>query len=402
MEMQKLQANIWKLNFIKAARSFMVTMPIIVLFFQERGLSMKEVMVLQSIFSIAVLILEVPSGYFSDRFGRKRSIVVGWGLVFIGFFSYALANGFWGFLLAELMLGLGASFISGTDSALLYDTLLELDRKKEYKSIEGRNNSMGLMSEGVASIIGGFLALISLSTPIYCEALITFATFPVVFSIYEPKRKEDLDESQSIQDTFITVVDLLKGSITLRWIIFYSAIVATATLVMVWFIQPYLKDSGVEVKYFGIIWASLMFISAITSWNVQRIEDLFGKRTSLAMLLILPVTGYFLLSSLSSVWVIGSLVLFYIARGVNNPLTNEIIQNAVSSQVRATILSVKNLFSRLFFVVMGPAIGWVNDFFTLKTALFVSGVTFLAVGFALVLTFFYDRCSERQKKGVVN
>ena len=119
-----IQSNFWKLYAIVGLRWFLLIMPIIVLFFEENGLSLTDSMVLQAVFSIAVIVLEVPSGYYADVIGRRNSLVFGATLAFFGFVTYALAHGFWTFLAAELILGLGASFISGTDSALLYDSLL--------------------------------------------------------------------------------------------------------------------------------------------------------------------------------------------------------------------------------------------------------------------------------------
>jgi len=45
---------------------FLLIMPIIVLFFQKNGLSMKDILLLQSVFSISIVLFEIPSGYFSD------------------------------------------------------------------------------------------------------------------------------------------------------------------------------------------------------------------------------------------------------------------------------------------------------------------------------------------------
>ena len=66
-----LYSNIFKIHLLKAVMWFMVAMPIIVLFFQEHGLSLSEVMILQGIYSIAVALFEIPSGYIADVFGRK-------------------------------------------------------------------------------------------------------------------------------------------------------------------------------------------------------------------------------------------------------------------------------------------------------------------------------------------
>jgi len=378
----------------------MLMMPIIVLFFQEKGLTMKEVLLLQSIFSVAILVLEVPSGYFSDKFGRKNSIILGWTLTFIGFIGYALAGDFWGFLLAELMLGLGASFISGTDSALMYDSLLELGREHEYKQIEGRNCSMGLISEGVASIVGGLLALISLNVPIYGEAFVTLISFPVILSIYEPLSNKSKGKEIKLVKTFKTVSSLWKKEVKLKWVILYSSVVATSTIVMVWFIQPYLREGGVELKYFGIIWALLMFVSAFSSWNVQRIEDFFGKKVVLSSMLLLPVVGYFLLGFTNTIWSGLFIVFFYVSRGINNPITNDIVQKIISSDVRATVLSVKNMVGRLFFSLLGPIIGWINDLFSLKVALLFSGGLFLFVGLVILPFLFSEDLFRNLKRRV--
>ncbi len=56
---------------------------------------------------------------------------------------YCLASDFWGFLLAELTLGLGSSFLSGTNSAMLYDTLVQSGKVEEHKKISGRMQAIG-------------------------------------------------------------------------------------------------------------------------------------------------------------------------------------------------------------------------------------------------------------------
>ena len=50
----------------------MLAMPIIVIFFKENGLSLTQIMILQSVYSLTVALTEIPSGYFADFFGRKK------------------------------------------------------------------------------------------------------------------------------------------------------------------------------------------------------------------------------------------------------------------------------------------------------------------------------------------
>ena len=126
------RSNIWKLYLIKIAKWFMLYMPYIVPFYTNNNLDMHQIMVLQAVYSVSIVVLEIPSGYFADVIGRRRTLILGTLLGAIGFAIYSFSYAFLGFLLAELVLGFGTSFVSGADSALLYDSLLDNRKEKEY------------------------------------------------------------------------------------------------------------------------------------------------------------------------------------------------------------------------------------------------------------------------------
>lgn len=380
-KMKKIRSNVWKLYLVRALSSFTLVMPIIVLFFKENGLSMKQVFLLQSIFSLVALSLEVPTGYFADRVGRKKSIVIGGIVATLGFLVYSLAYGFWGFLLAEILLGIGISFISGSDSALLYDTLLEMQKEGEYKKIEGKKLSMGMFSEGISSILGGFLALVSLRFPFYWDVVITFMVIPVALTLFEVKRYKQEEKKESSIGAMLKLIKYsLHDHAEVKWLIIYSALVGASTLTMVWFIQIYWMATKVPLELFGISWATLMFAAAFFAWNAHHVEKVLGRKNSLILLIVLPALGYFLLSSFWFVWSGIFILLFYVTRGMNNPVLCDYINKLVSSDIRATVLSVKNLAGRLIFSIVGPFAGWISDAFSLKAALMSAGATFLFLG----------------------
>ena len=72
-----LNSNIWKLYAIKASKWMMLFMPIIWLFYEANGLTIRDLFVIQSIYSVTIVLIEIPSGYIADVFGRKNSMVVG-------------------------------------------------------------------------------------------------------------------------------------------------------------------------------------------------------------------------------------------------------------------------------------------------------------------------------------
>ena len=224
-----ISANIYKLYIIKTAKWFMLIMPIIALFYLDNGLDTLAVMQLQAIYSIAIVVLEIPSGYFADMWGRKTTLIIGAILGFLGFVIYSFSYGFWGFLFAEITLGIGQSFISGSDSALLYDSLKEMKREDQYVKFEGRVLSLGNFAETIAAFTGGALAEISLRTPFIAQTAIAFIAIPAAITLVEPERIKT-----SKKNAIKNVLSILKLSLItnkdLRINILYSGIIGSATL----------------------------------------------------------------------------------------------------------------------------------------------------------------------------
>ena len=101
---------------------FLVIMPVIVPFFETRGLTMQQIFLLQAVFAVVVLVMEIPSGYAADLLGRRVTLLVGSVFIALGHTMLLFADGFAGLAVFELCLGIGVSLVSGTDLAILYDS----------------------------------------------------------------------------------------------------------------------------------------------------------------------------------------------------------------------------------------------------------------------------------------
>ena len=359
-------------------------MPIIVVFYRENGLSMTQILLLPTIFSVTALILEIPTGYFADAMGRKKSIIIGTLLGVVGFATYSFTSGFFYFALAEFFLGASSSFISGTDSAMLYDSLVQMKKKDKYKKYQGIVSSASNFSEAIAAIIGGVIAIISLRFTFYAETIIFLLSVPVAFSLVEPRRK-----LASSKQNVLNIIEAVKFSLhehkETKWLIIFAAIIGTATYNMVWFIQPYMQNVGVPLVLFGIIWAIFQFSVGFFALSSHKIESFFGRKRSLILLLVLPVIGYFIVGLGNAIWAVPFILLFYFARGINSPILGDYVNNVIPSDKRATILSVKNLMWRLVFAVVGPIVGWVADAYSMNAALVASGFIILIPGIISLL-----------------
>ena len=379
-----MQRNLIALYLVKLSKWFTLVMPIIVLFYEEHRLGLQDVFILKSVYSVAAVALEVPSGYLADVWGRKRCIVAGCVLFFGGYLCYSLTSTFAAFLVAEILLGIGQTMINGADSALLYDTSVHHGRENLYLRYEGRITMIGNFAEAVAGIFGGLLAVYSLRYPFYAQAVVAFVGIPAAMALreYAPANKE--------QSPWEEILRILKYSLVtnkkLCCNIMYSGIIGAATLTMAWFVQPVLMQLETPTEWYGIIWTVLNLTVGVAALYSDRVEQLFGMNKMNILILSVIAGGYVALAYNLTYVGLGILLLFYIFRGFATPILKGYITQMTFSEMRATVLSIRNFVIRLMFAAIAPFIGWLNDMYSLQVALlasaaliFIPGAVFLAL-----------------------
>lgn len=379
-----LRSNIINLYLIKIAHWFMLFMPIVVLFYEDNGLEMRHVFILQAIYSVSIVVLEIPSGFLADAMGRKKTIVIGTVLGTLGFATYSFSYGFVGFLIAEIILGIGQSLISGADSALLYDTLLESGKKEKYIKYEGRLISVGNFSEAIAGILGGLLATLSLRYPYYAQTLIAAIAVPASILLKEPDTHKKM-LTISFKNILQVVKYALHDNKELKWNIIFSSVIGASTLTMAWFVQPYFKLIALPLAFFGLMWTLLNLTVGFSSMFADKIENYFKFKKLLIGITIFIPAGFIFISQINTLWGIAVLFIFYYIRGIATPVLKDYINKLCDSDVRATVLSVRNFVIRIIFAILGPFVGWYTDNFSLQQALLITGIIILALASATLI-----------------
>ncbi len=375
--MLPMSSNIVKLYLIKFSKWFNLVMPVIVLFYQDNGLSMQEIFWLKSIYSIAIVVMEIPSGYLADVWGRKSTLLLGAILGATGFAMYSFSFGFWAFAAAEIVLGLGHSFVSGADSALLYDTLKAQEREKEYIKQEGWITSSGNFAEAIAGVTGGLLATLSLRMPFYVQFAVASIAIPAAFLLNDPQI-----HTEKASKTFKAILKTIRQTFLhreLRSAILVSSFTGTASLTFAWFVQPYFKVAGLPLSLYGILWTLLNLSVGVSSMLSYKVESRLGQRNSLLLIIFGLTIGYLLAAWKISLAGIAILFAFYLFRGIAHPILKDYINRYTQSEVRATILSLRNFVIRINFAVIGPLLGYLTDRFNLGTALLTAGLSYVVV-----------------------
>lgn len=384
---QRRQKNTRKIACMKLCRNVMFIIPVIALFFTENWLTLTQISLLQSFFSIALLSLEVPTGYISDRWGRKTSLIIGHIVIILWYVAYRWGSDFGTFLVAELILAVGWACVSGSDSALLYDTLDQAGKATAAKKWEGRIGFTG----DIAAVIGGvawwFLwHLYGFDVLWLMSAGMVALTLPIAFSLQEIRAPEHVHHTYHMMGDLRAMVTHLQTNTRMLRFILFTGILSYCSYALVRSQQQWLSTLGAPVAWFGVLRAGAKLCTAWGGLFAHTYDALVGHRKWWLGLLATMIFAYGLLA-VSSSWIVAFawLCLAFAARGIQAPLGTYYLNEQATSKLRATMLSSMSMVHRLFYAILLPIQWRIGDTYGYPVMFVTAGIFFVFVwGISLV------------------
>ncbi len=321
------------------------------LFFQAE-LSAAEAILIYVVFDVATTLFEVPSGYMSDRVGRRFTLILSVLAGCLSAVMQAAGSEYWVFALAQAFLGLHMAFASGTDSALLYESLAADGREDEVETHELRAWRYTFVAFAVSAVIGGAFALWNLRLPFVATALALGAAFFVVLRFAEPQK------TQPAQKAIAALADLKTAfaNRVLLWLFALSALMYGFSHLPFVFGQPFilnaLDDLGLAVNaplVSGAVTAAMMSVSVLTSWLAPGLRERLGLSGILLLAFALQIVLVGGLAVTGSALAIALLLIRMVPDSFSRPFILARIQRELPDDIRATYLSLQSLVGRLLF-----------------------------------------------------
>lgn len=354
---------------------------IIVLFYLSRGVSMSEIYALSIVFSCVSLLTEIPSGYLADRFGRVRTMICGVGFLLASHALSFFVEGFWPFALVFTLMALALSCFSGTEEALLYDTLKELGKEKEMIVHNSRVISAQNLPKIFLPFLGAFLAQgllpVQFQTLILIDAVGAFFALLVLFHMQEPRHLEEVSEKEK---------GIFRESLTTIWkhpLLFFAAlnrILPFVASLLFWrFYQDHLAVLGTSTLLLGTIYVVYHSIVFSLRWTSEWSEKTFGSarvlNTSATALIFLMLAAPFV----SSVYVFAALVILsMVIFGLREPFYAHWMHKHIHSRSRATTVSNLNVLQRFVDIPCFLAAAWLSATQPLLVSVLCAALCFLA------------------------
>lgn len=349
---------------------------VLVPFFTEwGGLTLFQVQLLQSWFSIWVFLLEVPTGALADHLGRKKSIALGSFIIAIAVLVYGSIPNFYVFLLAEFIFAVGYAFVSGADQALLYDTLKVRGEEDQSKKVMGRYDAIYLTGMTIASALGGLIAARwGLNAPQYATAAPMIVAALIALTIPEPTLHSD-SQKPSYGEIVRQGLSVIKKNATVRSLAIDSVLVASAAYFVVWFYQPVMMNMSIPIAIYGLVHAGLLLSEIAVSTNFALLERVLGQGGAYLKSSAILVTLSFVFMALFPSYL--TLVLFIVVGGgigyTRGTYITAMAQKHIDSRIRSTTLSSIGMIRRLSLFVLNPLIGALATY-SLNIAILVVGL----------------------------
>ncbi len=354
-----------------------------VFFVQDLDFSPLALVLAGTALEVAYFAFEIPTGIVADTYGRRISIIAGVAGLGLGFVATGLAGGVWLVLAAAAFMGFAWTFKSGADEAWITDEV-GVDQAGRSFHAGAQATRVGTLL-GIGAAVG--LAVIDLRLPIVAGGVVMLAlAIALVIVMRETAFVSARAESVSVPASMLGTAKQGGGLIRrnpLMLLIVGIAFVLGASdegFDRLWEAH-FLVDIGVPgfagldpVLWFGVLAAGATLLAIIVAQPLSRRLKALGPSGMAKTLLVsdtLRIVALLVFAFASSFAM--ALAAFWAARIVRSlaaPVYSTWLNaNVEDSRVRATVLSMTNVFGSAGEWGGGPALGVVGNVFGIRAAL---------------------------------
>lgn len=377
--------NLWKLHAIRILSGLTLFYTMDKVFMTMRGLSVSEIVVVEVVYAVTILLLEVPTGALADRWSRKyvlaMNLVFFMGNTLVWLFAHDLPM----FLVGVMLGSVHTALVSGTFNSLLYDTLQENGQKEKAAHAFSLTSSYHGLAAAGAGVLGGVIAtLFGIEATFWLTLIPTALGVVLCFSLVEPKIHRTTGEL-SYWKHIVEASKFVARHPTLYHTIMLIIVFNISYRLIDEYVQLYFYDLGSSLLMLGVLGGLIYFLEGVGSGLATK----FGKirhRNLYPLLFGLSILGYVAMYLLQSpIGILFSLIPLF-CTFISWPILDADVHDKLPSHFRATGESYVSLLASLMFIPAGLVFGSVADMYSLPTAYLYVGAglaVYLIVYFAV-------------------
>lgn len=357
-------------------------LPVLALYFEKELFTATNVAIIFAVEAFAMVLFEIPTGAISDLFGRRKTIILANIVALCALLFLYIGGSMAMFMLYAIFNAFARSLTSGTDQAIIYDSLQEEGNQQHYKKVVGIYGALWPFGASLGSIIGGYLAKASLQLTVEASFIPIAIALLLTFFLKEPKYEKE--EHKNILRHMVNAAKLIVHSKQLI-ILVLAFFIMMALGESVHLLSPlFFKFKQLPIEYFGWIAALTFGFSSLGFYLSHDVSEKIGNKKTL--ILVSTLSPLFILAAtllfgvpLVALWTSASI--FF---GIKNPIISHLLNLEVASSQRATVISINNFMGQLGVASIAPFFGYFAELYTIQTAVQLSAVLVLAVPLMLL------------------
>lgn len=322
------------------------------IFFESSFWSVDLLIIFYSIQHLLIVVLEVPTGALADIIGKKKTIVLGALINFLAWIVIATTVNPIQIPIAYGLMAFGMALISGADSALLYDTLKDFNREKDFARIMSKIELLREVAKIIGIIVGGLLFTIWFRGPYTIYVIALFFAFLSTLFLVEPKSdSEKFSWKVYFLQIKLGVKEITKNRLTTLFAVFFVFIGGFTYYYSYFMKDAFLQEKGFQPEQMALAFSIIYVFRATAIYLIAKHSD---RKYSL---LFNAFTVMLIISFLPAIWVSKELALILFIFGVfvgnaRRIFLSQYANEIIDSKYRATALSVLNLGVSLIFSII--------------------------------------------------
>lgn len=318
-----------------------------------KGITASEVLIINAFYMLFKILMQIPAVTITDMLGRRKSMIIGNGLVFLYTIMLMISPNIVGLIISVLIRALGFDIKTIVETNLLYDSVSTRGGEGLYSKIDSKGLSWYYWLDGIACLSAGYFFVLNNYLPMILCSCFTLISTLLSFKfkdVYISKQNEN--EKVKIGNILKEYISDLKTSMkfslrskrmrayTIFGALFYGTIMLIDT-----YRSDLLVSNGIPEEQYATIMAVLIIIAGISVTLSIKIQKKFRNKTltfiSLTYISTCIFVGVFANATTSSITIPIIIVLFAILKmctAVWNNLEYKYLKNFTTERNRNKIM----------------------------------------------------------------
>lgn len=353
----------------------------ITIFWNSIGMNQTAIGLVQMIFTIVLISLDIPMGYIADRFNRKLLNIIGDIGVAVTFVFYAFAQNVYMTLVAECMLGIFMAMTNGVDQCFLKFNANKIDPSGDlFKSLNAKMQTIRNIAIFVVVFIGGIIAKFNLRLPIALSFIPYFIGGLIAFKIKDFDKKAQCKFKNPIKDMVMNIKEIIKTPKVKSYLCTYI-LGKELTHAQIWIFTPLLIVVGVPIQIVSLGWILNSIMQILGSKIAEKMTRL-KVSTSFAIPLLIEIVWISILVINANIITVWLFALNGLVHGLANGILVTPLQQVIKDEIQTSVMSIASTGARLLYI---PLVYFINYLGNIKLQWGLLGVLIVFVPIGLLL-----------------